>query len=65
MPSTHPARLVREKAQEFWDSLSPSQRWDIGDELVLGTFDWRDWLPSKPEPGFLNHVDYLRMLWEA
>jgi hypothetical protein len=35
---------------------------DLGDELVLGTFDWRDWLDRKPSSAFLNGADYEREL---
>ena len=58
-------RKEREKARRFWKSLPTRDRNDIGDALVLGDFDWRDWLESKPTRAFLDEVDELRMLWES
>lgn len=52
-------------ADRFWNGLDASQRLEIGDALVLGTFDWREWgLTSKPSAVFLDRVDYQRILWE-
>jgi len=54
-----------EAAKEFFEGLDNSQRWNLGDALVLGEFDWREWgLASKPSRAFLNELDQLRMLWE-
>ncbi len=58
-------RKEREKAEKFWKSLSDAEKWEIGDQLVLGSFDWRDWLNRPPSRVFLNEVDYLRMNWES
>lgn len=59
-------RGEREKAKRFWDSLDSQSRGEIGDQLVLGTFDWRDWgFERKPTRSFLTWLDYYRMLWEA
>jgi hypothetical protein len=55
---------VRRSAERFWDSLTPVEKWQLGDDLVLGAFDWRDWLSSPPPIGFLSIVDHLRLLWE-
>ena len=56
----------REKAKAWWDQLSPAERHDLGDELVLGAFDWTTWGFSKaPSSTFLNEVDDLRMHWES
>lgn len=54
-----------DKARCFWDSLDDSARHQLGDDLVLGEFDWRDWLQSKPSHAFLRELDYLRILWES
>jgi hypothetical protein len=51
-------------AKGFWKSLSRSQRHNIGDALVLGSFDWRDWLSKKPSTAFLNALDAERIHWE-
>lgn len=55
---------VERKAKKFWESLSSSDRFELGDQLVLGDLNWRDWLHAKPSPGFWNAVDALRMNWE-
>lgn len=61
---------VRERAAErargraWFNSLGASDRGRLGDELVLGEFDWRAWLPSKPTSAFLNGADAARMEWE-
>jgi hypothetical protein len=47
---------VRRAAQRFFDDLSPSQRGELADALVLGTLDWSEWL-SEPAPrGFWSAV---------
>jgi hypothetical protein len=65
------ARTVRErnrersKAKTWWSSLSRVEKWAIGDDLVWGTFDWREWgFSRKPTSAFMNAVDYERTLWE-
>ena len=55
---------LRRKAKKFWESLSRGDRFELGDRLVLGDLDWRDWLHEKPEPGFWNAVEELRVNWE-
>ena len=56
----------KEKARKWWDALPTEHRWTLGDDLVLGEFDWRDWgFSSRPSRAFMNEVDYLRMLWEG
>lgn len=58
-------RGEREKAKRFWDGLDDQSRGAIGDDLVLGTFDWRDWgFERKPTQSFLTWLDYYRTLWE-
>ncbi|MBM4370876.1 MAG: hypothetical protein FJ098_04435 [Deltaproteobacteria bacterium] len=55
----------REKAWKFFSDLDTGAKWTIGDHLVLGTFNWKDWgLPGKPSLAFLSELDRLRMLWE-
>lgn len=63
--SVRDAMREREKAKKFWQGLSRSERGEIGDQLVRGDFDWRDWFVSKPSSALLNEVDQLRMLWES
>lgn len=53
---------IKRKARKFWDSLSEADRFQLGDDLVLGDFDWRDWFEAKPPRGFMREVDDLRIL---
>lgn len=55
---------VRAAAKSFWGSLDSAARGDLGDAMVLGDLDWREWLNSKPAPGFWREVDALRIDWE-
>jgi len=58
------ARDTRERASKFWDKLSNEERWQIGDDLVLGCLDPLDWFDNMPDPGFLRELDRLRIQWE-
>ena len=53
----------RRKAKRFWDSLYRWERFELGDQFVLGSFDWRDWMETKPTNYMLNVVDELRIDW--
>jgi hypothetical protein len=56
----------RERAKKWWDDLSPPERFQLGDDFVLGCFDWGDWgFYKSPTSVFLQEVDYLRILWES
>ena len=48
----------------FFDKLDRFAKGEIGDALVLGEFDWREWLTKKPSAAFLNGIDSRRILWE-
>ncbi len=54
----------RAKARTFWRRLSNAERSQIGDDLVLGTFEWSEWLGAKPTGTFLRAVDEERIGWE-
>lgn len=55
----------RAQGREWFRNLPIDLKWEIGDQLVLGSFDWREWsFPKKPSDAFLNGVDIERMLWE-
>jgi hypothetical protein len=54
----------RERAEEWIDSMSSHDLGELGDEFVLGTFDWRDWLNSKPSGEFLRAADERRIYRE-
>jgi hypothetical protein len=48
----------------LWDSLDNEARGVVGDELVLGTFNWGDWTELPRPIGALAALDRLRMNWE-
>jgi len=53
------------KAGEAWlASLDNRTRGDLGDDLVLGMFDWRDWFDDPPRPGFVNGAADALQRWE-
>ena len=54
----------RQKAKDFFADLLPSERWELGDQLVLGEVDWEWWFGKKPSRAFLDELDYQRILWE-
>jgi hypothetical protein len=54
----------RKAGAAFFDGLRTEQKWDLGDELVLGTFDWGEWFDRKPSRAFMDGVDEARINWE-
>jgi hypothetical protein len=58
----------RALARIFWESLSHHERWEVGDQLVLGEFDALDWADRFPgirvSGAFLGEIDRMRILWE-
>lgn len=64
------AFLGRERFKEkargaaWFRSLWVSDKWELGDQFVLGTFDWRDWFDNKPSRLFLDGADEARIYWE-
>lgn len=55
----------KESARQFWESLTDENRWAVGDALVLGDFDWREWeLSGPPSPQFMTELDHIRLDWE-
>jgi hypothetical protein len=61
-------RNDRAGGRAWFNSLSNAMKWEIGDALVLGYFDWRDYdelgLTTKPSGAFLSGVDDARIQWE-
>ena len=56
-------------AQDLWDNINNELKWDIGDQLVRGTFDWQDWFDVDLEKkgvlsAVLKELDTLRKNWE-
>lgn len=58
------AGVERARGAEYFRGLSPLDKHELGDQLVLGDFDWRDWFRSKPSSAFMNGVDAARIHWE-
>lgn len=65
-------REAEVKAGMRWfNQLDPRHKWDLGDQFVLGTFDWIDWeetLPLKQRPptdAFLEGAEQARLCFEA
>ncbi len=56
---------VRKAAQAYWDSLTIEMKWQLGDDLVLDAFDWRDWFEEKPNREFMKILDEIRIEWES
>lgn len=62
---------VRERAEQktagrtWFDGLGSGDKWNIGDALVLGTFEWIDWFERKPSAPFMHGVEDARMHWEV
>ena len=55
----------QEKARRAWDALDKRQQADLGDALVLGTFDWIDWFDVEPSGAFMNELGRLFVLEEC
>ena len=59
------ARTERQKAVDWFNTLTPAERWELGDQLVLGAFEPGDWgFRARPSAAFMNALDQERMLWE-
>ena len=57
-------RKAKDQANRLWKLLDEKQRWDLGDNLVWGSFAWDDWFEEKMIPGVLRELDRIMMLWE-
>lgn len=51
-------------ARRFVATLSPGDRWQLQDDLVLGCLDASDWLDEPAPPGFWSAVSNLLETWE-
>jgi hypothetical protein len=64
--STDPARDKAYAAGKAWfRSLSERSKGELGDALVLGYYDWTEWLDEKPARGFMSGVEAERLCWES
>jgi hypothetical protein len=59
------AARERAKAREYWKQLSSSEKWALGDEMVLGNVDYELWFRGRPTGAFMNELDRERMFWES
>lgn len=62
-------RQREQEAGKRWFAALPDRyRGQLGDDLVLGAFDWRDWtdlgIDKKPSPAFMNAVARELEYWE-
>lgn len=55
----------RARGAKWFHGLSRSDKGELGDAFVLGTFDWRDWLHAKPSGAFLSGAEDERLHWEC
>lgn len=59
-------RAEQSRARRWFSQLRPDERGDLGDALVLDTFDFREWgFERRPSGAFLAEIDRLRMAWES
>lgn len=71
MPTQRRAMNVRQamreraRARSWFQGLRRDLKDALGDEFVLGTFDWRNWFDRRPTNVFLREVERERMLWES
>lgn len=63
--TTHRARdNVKRQAKRAFDSMDNETRRGIADEMVWGSYDWRDFFDDKPPPGFSTALFDLISHWE-
>lgn len=54
----------RQRAMRYFAKLPTDRRYELGDALVLGDFDWTEWFDEKPTGVFLRALDDARIHWE-
>lgn len=64
MMTVRQATAERKRGRDWFFGLDNLARGELGDALVLGDFDWREWLTTKPSAAFLNGADDARIEWE-
>lgn len=55
----------RAEGRAWFATLSAREKWEVGDELVLDTFDWRNWVDDKPPLGWRAGVREASDEWEG
>lgn len=54
------------RARKWFKGLPNGEKFDLGDQLVMGSIDWGDWgFSKKPSTTFVNEVDKERLFWES
>lgn len=54
-----------ERGKEWFDTADFSQKHELSEHLVFGTFDGRDWgFDRKPSADFMRGVAYAWDLWQ-
>ena len=43
-------------AKDLFNSLSSDDLWKVGDDLVFGCFDWKDYWDDPPPKGTANEL---------
>jgi len=56
--------VEKERGRKWFRSLSRWDKDELGNQFVLGDFDWRDWLEQKPSSAFLAGAEDERIHWE-
>jgi len=54
----------KQVAQRLFDHLSRNDKWQIGDDLVRGDFEWQDYWQEKPSNAVIREIDRIRTEWE-
>lgn len=56
----------KERGRTWFCELPDDAKWDLGDALVLGYFNWVDYgFSRKPSPSFMAGVEEAREAWET
>lgn len=55
----------RAAGARWFNSLDDASKWELGDQFVLGTYDWRDWFHDPVSSAFLNGAEEARLNWEV
>ncbi len=51
-------------AAEAFRTLSPSDKWELQDALVLGSYEWSEWFTQPPPRGGTSVLSRKIQLWE-
>lgn len=55
----------RKAGRQFFRKLASHDKWELGDQFVLGSFDWREWFSARPSAAFIDGVEDERLYWEV